>query len=91
MDRFKKISTSVNPIFIRFYGACLRQEVSGNRNSQNIWQKIYAYHKLTTRISGYFLPKTSSMKGNGTTSSANPPYSSMDVNDENDRGFESRC
>ena len=37
----------------------LQKKVSGNRDSQNIWQKIRAYHKLTIRISGYFLPGTS--------------------------------
>ena len=29
--------------------------MSGNRDSQNIWQKIRAYHKLTIRISGHLL------------------------------------
>jgi len=39
--------------------ACPGQEVLGNRGSQNIWQKIRAYHKFTACISGYLLPGTS--------------------------------
>ena len=31
--------------------------------SQNIWQKILAYHKFTTGISGYLLPGTSTELG----------------------------
>ena len=32
------------------------QEVSGNKDKENMWQKISVYHKLTTRILEYFLP-----------------------------------
>ena len=38
-----------------------RQEVSENRDSQNTWQKIRAYHKPTTHISGYFLLRISTL------------------------------
>ena len=47
-----------------FLFSCVRTVLPGkkypeNRGSQDIWQKIRAHHKFTTRISGYCLPGTS--------------------------------
>ena len=38
---------------------CHRQEVTENRGSENIWLKIRARPKLTTRIFGHLWPVTS--------------------------------
>lgn len=48
-----------------------RQEVSGSRDLRNIWQKIRAYHKPTSRILGYPLPGTSTSWEEGTPTQAN--------------------
>ena len=37
-----------------------KKKVTENRGSENIWLKIRARHKLTTRIFDHFLPITSS-------------------------------
>ena len=41
------------------YRTCHRQEVTENRGSENIWLKIRARPKLTTRIFGHLWPVTS--------------------------------
>ena len=49
----------VRGAYIPCQGTCHRQEVTENRGPENIWLKIRAHPKLTSRILSHFLPVTS--------------------------------